>query len=197
MTRQTALQRGFKAAAKRLATELRTEIGLGALEAFDPYALAELYGVDVLRLSEIDCSPAAFEYFTRTRTEVFSGALVPTGTGSVILENDAHPVVRRRSTASHEMAHVVLEHRFAGSLVNERGCRTADPQQEAEASELAGELLLPFAAAEALARRRASDDEAGSQFGVSTAFARWRLDSTGARVIARRRTAAYARRVGR
>jgi Zn-dependent peptidase ImmA (M78 family) len=54
---------------------------------------------------------------------MFSGALVPIGTGAVIVENDSHPSVRRRSTLGHELAHVFGEHKFATSLVNERGCR--------------------------------------------------------------------------
>ncbi len=91
------------------------------------------------------------------------------------------------------MAHVTLEHAFSVSLVTERGCRTSDRQQEEEAAELAGELLLPFDAARSLARRGVVNEDAALVFGVSPEVARWRLDSTGARKIAARTAAVYRR----
>ena len=95
----------------------------------------------------------------------------------------------------HELAHVVGEHKFGTSLVNERGCRMANQAQEDEATEIAGELLVPFDAAKMLARRKATNEEVAMQFGVSVDLARWRMDATGARLIARRRVAA-SRRIG-
>jgi hypothetical protein len=176
-----------KAAIKRFAIELRAEIDLDVQEPFDPYRLAALYGIPIIKLSELECSPEARQHFQVTRPEVFSGALIPLGGGgTVIVENDAHQSVRRRSTASHEMAHVTLEHVFSARLVDERRCRVANREQEGEADELGGELLLPFEAAKALALRCVPDEEAAAQFDVSVEIARWRLNSTGARKIAER-----------
>lgn len=184
-----------KAGLKRLALELRTEIDLGPHDPFDPYRLAALYGVDVIQLKDLDCSPEALSHFQVLRKDVFSGALVPLANGgSVIVENDAHPSERRRSTASHEMSHVALEHEFAVRLTDERGCRVGNPHQEDEAAELGGELLLPFEAAKRLAWRGATDDEAAIRFGVSVEFARWRLNATGARLIAARAKGQRVRR---
>lgn len=188
------MRHGFKAHAKRLALELRDEIGLTPYLPFNPWALAELYGIEVHRLSDLDCSAEAKRRFMLDKTEIFSGALIPLApSGATILENDGHALVRRRSTTSHEMAHLVLEHRFDTMIVNERGCRAADSEHEEEANELAGEMLLPFEAAQALARRNASNAEAATQFAVSIDMARWRLDSTGARKIAKRQ-ASYRQR---
>lgn len=183
-----------KAQLKRLALELREEVGLSPFEVFDPYRLAELYGVDVYQLCDLECSPEAMTHFRVTRSEVFSGALVPVGTGAVIIENDAHDPFRRRSTAAHEMAHVTLGHPFTATMVNERGCRTAEPAHEAEAAELGGELLLSFEAAKGLAWFRLSDEEAALKYGVSVEIARWRLNATGARKIASRARAKRQRR---
>ncbi len=191
------MKHGFKAHAKRLAIELREEIELGPLDPLDPWKLADLYGVDVYDLNDIGCSVDALSHFTITSPDVFSGALVPLPTGTVILENSSHPVVRRRSTMGHELAHVLLEHEFSVSLVNEKGCRNADRDQEGDATELSGELLLPFEAAKRLARNKATDEAVADQFEVSTAFARWRLYSTGARKIAARQSEAYARKIRR
>lgn len=178
-----------KSALKRLAVELRTEAGCGTHDRFDPYQLADLYGVDVHRLSDLDCAEAALIHFRVTRPEVFSGALVPLVTGgAVIIENDAHSPERRRSTASHEMAHLALEHTFQASLADgdARRCRLTNKEQEAEAAELSGELLLPYEAAKFLAIRSVSDEEAAKRFDVSVEIAAWRLNSTGARKMAER-----------
>jgi Zn-dependent peptidase ImmA (M78 family) len=192
----TAKRTFNKAACKRLAAELRTEIGLQPMDALDPWALADLYGIRVISLSHLTVSSAARTHLTITRQDVFSGALIPAGNGAVILENDSHPLTRRRSTMGHELGHIVAEHKFETSLVSERGCRVADQTQEDEAAEIAGELLLPFEAAKQLARRNATDQEVALQFGVSPDLARWRMDATGARLIARRRVAANRRKSG-
>jgi len=189
----TGARRINKAACKRLAAELRAEVGLGPMDALDPWALAELYGVPVVTLRDLPVDDVVLEHFTVDRPEAFSGALIPVGSGAVIVENDSHSAARRRSTLGHEVAHVAAEHTFATSLTNERGCRMADTAQEAEAAEIAGELLVPFDAARKLARRKATNEDVALQFGVSVDLARWRMDSTGARLIAQRQAAAYRR----
>lgn len=180
-----------KAACKRLAGEVRTELGLGQMDALDPWELAKLYGVPVLPLSSLSLSHAAHHHFQNVRPDAFSGALLPHRNGAVIVENDAHSLARRRSTMGHEMAHVIGEHAFGTSLVNERGCRTADRVQEDEAAEISGELLIPFEAARRLARQKATDEEVALRFGVSPEMARWRMNATGARKIAQRAAALY------
>lgn len=184
-----------KARLKRIAVELRLEIGLTEYDPFDPYVLAEAWGVQVLGLSDIECAPEVLHHFHIDRPDVFSGALVPFADGStVIVENDSHIWERRVSTTSHEMAHVVLEHPFLATLTDSRGCRISPGECEEEAQELSGELCIPFEAAKALARRRASNEEAAEEFGVSVGMARWRLDSTGARKIAENARAKYRRK---
>lgn len=181
-----AAKRINKAACKRLAIEVRSELGLELMQALNPWDLAELYGIPVVPLGELPLDHAVRDHFHAVRPEVFSGALLPHRNGAVIVENDAHALARRRSTLAHEMAHVVKEHQFGSSLVNERGCRTADKTQEDEAAEISGELLIPSDAARRLAREKATDDAVALRFGVSAEFARWRMNATGARIIARR-----------
>lgn len=172
---------------RALALELRREVKLTAHQRFDPYELAELYGVDIIPLSEVDCTDAALQHFTVNRPGGFSGALIPCTDGStLIVENDSHSAERRVSTASHEMAHVVLEHPFAATLTDTRKCRLLNPAHETEAAELSGELLLPFEAAKRLAYNDVSDVDVAERFGISVEFARWRMNATGARKIARR-----------
>lgn len=183
-----------KSSLRWLALELRQELALTAYDRCDPFALAELYGVQVLRLSMLEGSAEVRDYFLTVRSQVFSGALIPLTDGStVIVENDGHANERRVSTASHEMAHVVLEHPFAAALTDSTGCRVANRTLEAEAAELSGELLLPTEAAVRLALDGVSDETAAQRFGVSAPFARWRLNVTGARKIAARARAKRSR----
>ncbi len=177
----------------RLAAEVRSEIGLEPMDALDPWKLAQLYGIMVIPLSTLPLSSVIRNYFSITRQEVFSGALVPFRHGTVIIENDSHSNARRRSTMSHELAHVFGEHSFGTSLANGRGCRMVDQVQEEEAAEISGELLIPFEAAKKLARNDTTDEEVALRFGVSTDMARWRLNATGARRIAAHQNITYRR----
>lgn len=130
------LRRGFKKEAKDLALAARRELGIDAFAPLDPYALAELYGIDVFDLGASDLPTEAVGYFTVTRPDRFSAALVPVGTGAIIIENQAHELPRRRSTMAHEMAHVLLEHEFGLLFASEDGCRAAASPVEEEANEL-------------------------------------------------------------
>lgn len=177
------MRRGFKTEAKNLALELRAEIGLDAHTPFDPYVFASEYGITVVQLSDLD--GAARDHFLRADGSALSGALIPHGTGVVILENDAQPLTRRRTTMCHKLAHVVLEHQFGVSLSDERKCGLGGVQ-EAEADWLSGEILIPNEGAFRLARENASDEEAADTYGVSLALARWRMNHSGARKVMER-----------
>lgn len=179
---------GFKAAAKRLAMELRAEIGLDAHAPFDPYAFASEYGIPVVQLSDLNGAPR--DHFLRAEGSALSGALIPNGTGVVILENDAQPLTRRRTTMCHELAHVVLEHKFGVSLSDERKCGLGG-DQEAEADWLSGEILIPRDGAFQLARVNATDEQAAHTYDVSLAIARWRMNHSGARKVMERARAKW------
>lgn len=179
------MRRGFKTQAKQLALDLRGEIGLNAHQPFDPYRFASTCGIPVVQLSTLK-GPARDHFFSAEGSPL-SGALIPLGTGVVILENDAQPLTRRRTTMCHELAHVVLEHEFGVSLSDERRCGLGG-DQEAEADWLSGEMLIPTEGAFRLARANATDEQAAMAFSVSLAVARWRMNHSGARkVVARTR----------
>ncbi|MDN6304489.1 ImmA/IrrE family metallo-endopeptidase [Corynebacterium variabile] len=184
------MRRGFKTEAKRLALELRSEIGLDAHAPFDPYAFAAEYGIPVVQLSDLEDEVRA--HFLRAEGSALSGALIPDGTGLIILENDAQPLARRRTTMCHELAHVILEHQFGVSLSDERKCGLGG-DQEAEADWLSGEMLIPADGAFRLARANATDEVAAAEYDVSLAVARWRMNHSGARKVMERSRAKWAR----
>lgn len=87
------MQRGFKTHAKRLALEIRAEVDTAPSAPFDPWNLAELYGIPVYdfdNLADSDCPVAALRYFGGRGAERFSAALVPVGTGRLVIENSHH-----------------------------------------------------------------------------------------------------------
>lgn len=182
-----------KAELGRQALEIREEIGLAPFDVLDPYKLAKQWGIDVYRLSESACRPIARQHFMAIRHSVLSGMLIPIDTGAVILENDSHDPLRRRSTMAHEMAHVIRWHTFAAGVVGERGCRLSSKEDEAEAAYLGGELLVPIKAARSLAFRDVTDEQAAAMFEVSLEIARWRMNATGARKMAMNARAKAAR----
>ncbi|MGH3716503.1 MAG: ImmA/IrrE family metallo-endopeptidase [Micromonosporaceae bacterium] len=186
-------KRWNKAELGRLAVEIRrVDLGLTEFQRLCPYRLAEEHGVDVYSLADLaeaGCPQEAIDYFTKMQPGVWSAALVPNGTGQFIVENPVHTPRRRRSNLAHEMAHLLLEHEFDRILFTDgkRGCRNPSTKQmEQEAAELSGELLLPAAAARRAAVRKISDEEVADLYDVSVEFARWRLNATGARLIAQR-----------
>jgi hypothetical protein len=180
------LRRGFKKEAKEIALATRRELGIDVFAPLDPYVLAELYGIEVFDLGDQGLPSAGVQYFTVTRPDRFSAALVPIGTGAIVIENHAHELPRRRSTMAHEMAHVLLEHEFGLLFAGEDGCRSSNSAVEEEATELSGELLIPTDSAKQAAFNGWPDEQVAAFFQVSEPMARWRMNATGARLIASR-----------
>lgn len=180
-----ALRRGFMAQTVRLAKDVRAELHLGDYDRFDPYALAEEYGIPIVRLSELECK-VAVQHFTGSSWQQVSGVLVRVGTTRIIIENPAHDEYRRRSTVGHEMGHVLLEHPFDVHLSDGESCRSGSPQREEEATWLAGELLLPRNAARRLIFREWPLEQVMDFYGVSEQMAKWRLGISGGYQIRQR-----------
>ncbi|MBX3067642.1 MAG: ImmA/IrrE family metallo-endopeptidase [Cryobacterium sp.] len=175
---------GFKAFAKRLALEIRSEFQTCALGPFDPYAYFREYGLPVVTLGSLD--GVARDHFYRQVGSQLSGALIPNGTGFVILDNDAHALTRRRATMAHEIAHHALDHDFEETLaVSERKCGIGGDQEQ-EADYLAGELLIPTENARKHAFDDWTDERVAREYEVSIKLARWRMNGSGARKIAER-----------
>lgn len=167
----------------RMALEVRHEIGLDSCDRLDPYKLAATWGIDIIELTTLEVGDAAITHLGFDRSSAFSGALVPLGTGAVILENNTHDLYRRRSTIAHEMSHLICEHPFQMTLVDEKGCRNHYVTHEKEAAELSGELLIPRDACVQMAFKDLDDEQIAERFGVSVYIARWRMNVTAARRI--------------
>lgn len=179
---------------REVAQEERESLGLAAMAKFDPYMLADAHGIPVYPLSELtrwDLSDEAYNHFVGMNSGTWSAALVPLGTSRVIVENDGHADVRRRASIAHELGHHLLEHRFDASLLGENHERLFDKAKEKEATFMAGELLVPDAAARKAAYAEWDNVQVAIAYGVSPQFAQMQMK--GARVIADRTRNKYRR----
>lgn len=173
----TRLRRGFKAEAERLALEVRGEVGAGPYGRLAPTDVAEQYGIPLLDLSGLACED------TGALDDEVSALTVVQGARRLIVVNDGMSPVRQRSAVAHELAHILLEH--DPSVVAD-GERQWQPTAEAEADWLGGCLLVPKGAAIGCACAGMSDRAVAARYGTSLALARWRMNVTAARRIARR-----------
>jgi Zn-dependent peptidase ImmA (M78 family) len=184
-------RRGFKTEANGLVTEIRSELGLDALERFDAWVLADHLAIEVMGLSSLRTNAPGVSHLLDTEPEAFSAVTVFRGTERTVVHNDAHSSARQSSDVTHELAHGLLHHQPTPALDN-FGCRLWDQNIEDEAGFLAGALLLTEDAALHIARSGVTAADAAAQFGISTQMVIYRLNVTGARVRVERARARRA-----
>ena len=175
--------RGFKAAAERLAKEVREELGLTTIAAFDPRALADHLAIPIRTLTDLaeaGAPSASIRHFLTTAPEDFSAMTVFRGSSRLIVVNPRHSPGRRANSLSHELSHVLLEHE-AGPALDDLGCRQWSAKQEHEADWLGGVLLVPRGAALLILRTGLSTTDACERYGVSRKLLDWRVNKSGAR----------------
>ncbi len=137
------MRRGFKAEAERLAAQVRTEMGLGPYKSMDTTALARQVGAQLRTADELT-SLTKLEELEALQPGAFSACTFDLGTRKVIVVSPLATDERRRSDASHEASHLLLDHKVRE--VEQLGgfsFFTCDPDEEQEANWLAGCLLLP------------------------------------------------------
>lgn len=180
------MDRWTQAKMKDLAKEERASLGITVYEPLDTNALAREHGIRVYSLADLadKQSAGAVAYFSREGAARWSAALIPIGSARIIIENDSHHLLRRRSSVAHELSHHLLEHPFAAMSLTVDGCRQFDPRLEDQATYLSGQLLIPEAAALRAAFDGWTNDQVAARYQVSTQFAQMRMK--GARVIAER-----------
>ncbi|MFG1827169.1 ImmA/IrrE family metallo-endopeptidase [Microbispora bryophytorum] len=184
--------RWTQALMREVAQEERAELGLGATDPFDPYALSKAHGIDVYALSslsEFGIGAEVLSHFTVHNSSAWSAALVPLGVARVIIENDSHALVRRRSNIAHELGHHLLDHPFDNVILGEDHKRQFNEQQEKQATFMAGELLIPLAAVERMAFDGWDNARVAAAYGVSEQFAQMQMK--GQRVRAQRAAQKY------
>src|SRR5256885_12426 len=126
------MRRGFKTEANSIAREVRTELGLGAKDPLDPWALAAHLCIDLLPLINLsNAVPEAVRRLAMRGPSTFSAVTVFYGTKRLVVYNDSHSIRRQGSDIAHELAHALLLHPPTPSI--DSGARDWNPEQEAEA----------------------------------------------------------------
>ncbi|GAW51697.1 ImmA/IrrE family metallo-endopeptidase [Nocardioides sp. PD653] len=179
---------------REVAKEERDELGLDPFDPLDPYELAEAHGIPTYTLTDLldhGLDPETRDHFHAAGARDWSAALVPLGTARVIVENESHLEVRRRSNIAHEMGHHLLEHPFDSVILGEDHKEQFDPALEKQAAFISGELLVPDEGARKAAYAGWDNAKVARTFNVSEQFAQMRM--YGARVIAARAAKKYSR----
>lgn len=175
-----ALIRGFKSFAKRLAAEVREEIGLRPTQPLDHLVLADHLGIPIQRMSDYLEECPSLHYLATQGQKHFSAITLFDASWRKIIHNDTHAPCRQKSNIAHELAHALLQHPPAPPL-NDKGARNYDSQIEGEAHWLAGELLVTDSAALHVVKNEIEVDVAAEQYGVCPTMLRYRLQVTGAK----------------
>ena len=183
-------RRGFKTWAEEVASRVRRKLGLPGHAALDPWALANLLSVVVMGPDDIrDLPPGCKRRLRSDHSESWSAITVANSKRHLIVVNSAHAPSRRNSNVAHELAHIILGHEpslMFASPKSGTALRTHNREQEDEANWLAGCLLLPREALFSIRNRRLSDNEACSEYGVSPAMFRFRMNASGVDIQLRR-----------
>jgi Zn-dependent peptidase ImmA (M78 family) len=167
--------RGFKAQANRIAVEIRDALDLCAWAPLDPLAVCQEFEIEVIPLSAYG---ALVSHFMGAGRSAFSAVTVPCGLRRAIVHNDSHHPYRQRSNIMHELAHGFLGHPPCSTFDCD-GERVYDGGVEAEASFLAGCLLITNEAAWHIVRSGLTDVARG-MYGVSKKMLDYRLRVSGA-----------------
>lgn len=176
-----------KAALGRLARAVRAETGCAPHEPFDPWKWSTDNGIPFLSLDDIDVPPAARHHFVVERPAVWSALLTRYDMQHVVIYNPAHSRERVRSNLAHEVAHFAAEHELSQAWMDDNGhCGAASSDDETDAAELAGALLVPAEAARTHAVAGGSVEALAATYDVSVPMARWRMGASGGTVIAQR-----------
>lgn len=181
------MRRGFKSEAERLADRVRTQIGLRSDAPPDIRQLAAHLRVEVIDAQEL-VGMDSLRKLENVQTGAFSAATFHLAGGrTVAVYNPCNEPARTKSDIAHELAHVLLSHEVRElQQIGGHAFFTCNPEQEEEANWLAGCLLLPrellLRHAYAGADAKALADTAG----VSLPMARFRLNTSGVLLQARR-----------
>jgi Zn-dependent peptidase ImmA (M78 family) len=154
-------------------------------------AIAEVLGIPILNPTNLsELSGEVARRLQQDHSDAWSAITVSDGANHLIVINPTHAPTRANSSLAHEIAHVLLGHEPSIMFVmpqTDTVLRTHNKEQEEEATWLAGCILLPRDALLRVRRIGLTDDQICTEYGVSQAMLRFRINATGVDVQMRRR----------
>ncbi len=186
------MRRGFKAWCENTSAEYRTALGLRLEDALDLEALAAHLNVEVWRPEDVpELSISSLQQLTVHDREGWSAVTLRIAEVTLTIVNSAHAATRQRSSLSHEIAHLILDHQPGRIDISPAGhllLSSFEKDQEEEADWLSGALLVPRIGLQTVYRANNDPESLATHFGVSHDLLQWRLRMTGVAVQARRAT---------
>lgn len=183
-------RRGFKTSSEETALKIRRKLELAPHAPVDPAAIARLLAIPVLILTELSELPDEICLrLMQDHSGAWSAITVSDGNRHLIVLNPTHAPTRTNSSLAHELSHVILSHEPSMMFVTPQSgvsLRTYNKDQEDEANWLAGCILLPRDALVHIRRRGLTDDQIATEYGVSPAMFRFRINATGVDLQAHR-----------
>jgi Zn-dependent peptidase ImmA (M78 family) len=173
------LRRGFLAEAERHASRIRSELGQAPASKLSIEAIANHLGIRIIAADEL-IDITRLQELERIQAFAFSACTFDIDGTKVVVFNPIRNVERRASDIGHEISHVLLGHELgAFRTIAGTPFRTCEPDQEEEATNLAGALLLSRPLLLSAARRGLGVEEIAQRYGVTVDMARFRLNRTG------------------
>jgi Zn-dependent peptidase ImmA (M78 family) len=177
------LRRGFKTWCENAARGYRREFGLAPCDSLNPRLLASKLDIKIWTPNEVPGLPAAsLRQLTRTDPSGWSAVTICIQGRSLIITNDQHSIERQNNSITHELSHMILEHKPSQVFVSPTGqmlLSEYDPVQEEEADCLSGTLLVPRDALLDLLGRGVNHGRAAAHFVVTRDLLRMRINLTG------------------
>jgi Zn-dependent peptidase ImmA (M78 family) len=177
------LRRGFKTWCENAARGYRREFGLAPFDALNPRLLASKLNIKIWTPSEVPGLPAAsLRQLTETDPSGWSAVTICVQGRSLIITNDQHSIERQNNSITHELSHMILEHKPAQVFVSPTGqmlLSEYNPVHEEEADCLSGTLLVPRDALLDLLGRGVDHARAAAHFVVTKDLLRMRINLTG------------------
>ena len=184
------MRRGFKTWCETTAARYRTALGLKPEDALNPHNLAAHLGVIVWRPDEVPgLSESSLRRLTNHDSDSWSAVTIQVGDTNLTIVNSAHAPTRQRSSLTHELAHLILDHepdRIDLSPAGHLLLSSFEREQEEEADWLSGTILVPRAGLMIAYRSTHDSRVLANQFGVSADMLNWRLRMTGVATQAQR-----------
>ena len=184
------MRRGFKTWCETTAGNYRSALQLKSEDPLDPENLAAHLGVIVWRPEEVPgLAKSSLRRLVNHDSDSWSAVTIRTDDTNLTIVNSAHAPTRQRSSLSHELAHLILDHEPGRIDLSPEGhllLSSFEREQEEEADWLSGTLLVPRAGLMIAYRSTQDPRILSNRFGVSADMLNWRLRMTGVATQARR-----------
>ena len=184
------MRRGFKAWCETTAEAYRTAIRLKPEDPLNPKDLAAHLGVIVWEPEEVpELAESSLRQLTIHDGDSWSAVTIRLDDARLTIVNSAHAPTRQRSSLSHELSHLILDHEPGRIDLSPAGhllLSSFEREQEEEADWLSATLLVPRAGLQTMFRSTQESRALADHFGVSVEMLNWRLRMTGIATQARR-----------